>query len=153
LTRLEQRGYVVHDPDWRAQDYEHKGAWAVTPPDGLTWADIAYYEAVNLGHGHETAAEGLDIDEGRLAPAGAAREGSGVPWAQSAARPAAAKPACSSPTASTLVESAPEDVRPLLVAAFNGELLQWLDETLPIPPNVRRQYVTADRLLGKLHRA
>jgi hypothetical protein len=153
LKRLAERGYVVHDPEWRAQDYEHKGAWAITPPDGLTWTDIAYYEAINLGHDHETAAEGLDIDEGRLGAAVAVRDGCGVPDEQSLGQPAAAKPANSSPSVSTLVETAPEELRPLLVAAFNGELLPPLDETLPIPTHISRRYAAAAHLLSKFHRA
>ena len=151
LKKLAERGYVVHDPEWRAQDYEHKGAFAVTPPDGLTWADIAYYEAINLGHDHETAAEGLDVDEGRLGAAVAARDGCGVPGEQE--QPTAAKPANSSPSVSALVETAPEDLRALLVAAFNGELLPRLDETLPIPAHISRRYAAAEHLLSKFHRA
>src|SRR5262249_21246244 len=70
-----------------------------------------------------------------------------------AARPARAKPASSSPSVGTLVETASEEVRPLLMAAFNGELLPPLDEALPIPRHIRRQYDATDRLLSKLHRA
>ena len=138
--RLVQRGYVVHDPEWRAQDYEHKGAWAVTPPDGSTWADIAYYEAINLGHDHETAAEGLDVDEGRLGAAVAARDGCGVPGEQE--QPTAAKPANSSPSVSALVETAPEDRGrfwwpPSMVSCCHGSMKRYrsprifLDDTRP----------------------